>query len=243
MLEKVFCQPQTRAFVVVNDVLTVLTLVSVAAIVLETVPSLSVYQPVFLAIEYVAVAVFTIEYISRFIVAERKTGYVFGFFGVVDLLSIIPTYLGLANLTFLKTARVLRIMRFLRMIRLTKVVRMRRRKIDIEDASDLYKLNMALYFSALFISILVLGTFIYLVEASHGTFTSIPAGMQWALETIVGGSISQAYPATTAGEMISILTRFTGMVLFGLLIAVVGSSVRRVIFGTENLTVAKKDHK
>lgn len=238
-LGNIFHNPESRTFVIVNNILAVITLVSVAAIVLGTVPKLHQYRAVFLIVEYTSVVFFTLEYVGRLIAVKKKRDYAFSFFGVVDLLAIVPTYIGLANLTFLKTARVLRIMRFLRMVRLTKIVRIKKNHTDIEDYSALYKLNIQLYFMALLGTVLLFGTLMYLLEAPQGTFTSIPVGMQWALETILGGSITAVYPQTRLGEIVSILARFSGLVLLGLLITVVGSTVRRLIFGTTEIVSTK----
>lgn len=239
-LKEIFHKPQSKKFIITNDVLTVVTLLSVVSIVLETVPSLSTYQNTFLFVEYISVGIFSLEYVGRYIAASKKTNYVFSFFGIIDLIAILPTFIGLTNLTFLKTARVLRIMRFLRMVRLTKVIRIRKRLEDVEEYADLYKINIQLYFAALLVTTLLFGVLIYIFEAPQGTFISIPEGMKWALETILGGSISSTYPQTTAGEIVSLVTRFTGLVLLGLLLTVVGSTVRKLIFGSEKLVTTKK---
>ena len=75
--------------------------------------------------------------------------YIFSFLGVVDLLAIAPTFLGLTNLTFLKSVRMLRILRFLRMGRLAKIARIGGKKHDLkdlEDYSSIYKMNIQIYF-------------------------------------------------------------------------------------------------
>lgn len=233
---RLFYDPGTRSFAIVNNVLAALTLISVLALILETVPELAAYDRIFRTVEYVAVAFFTIEYLLR-ILAERKDvgAYALSFFGIIDLLAIVPTYLGLTNLTFLKTARVLRILRLLRMIRLAKLARFEhRRRRDLEDYRHLYRLNVGIYFFALLAAMILFGTLIYIGEGGIATFGSIPLGMLWAAKLLLGG-VAQEQPVTVYGEMIAIAARFTGLVLFGLLIAIIGNTAKRLLFGSATI--------
>src|SRR6056297_480239 len=90
LVQKAFSSPQTKTFHVVQDFLALLTIVSIVALVLETVPALSGYSQTFLIIEWVAVSIFTIEYASRLYVSKPAYKYSLSFFGVVDLVSILP---------------------------------------------------------------------------------------------------------------------------------------------------------
>ena len=237
---RLFYEPKARGFIFINDLLAILTLVSVLALILETVPSLEPYYWLFNLIEYVTVAFFTFEYIARIVAKHDDVGsYVFSFLGVIDLLAIIPTFLGFSNLTFLKTARVLRILRFLRMIRLAKVARFKpKRGRDLEDYGVVYRLNVGIYFFALFSATTVFGTLIYIAEGSDPNFSNIPLGMLWALKPLMGG-VAQTEPATIFGQVIAVAARFTGLILFGLLLAIVGNAVKKFLFGTDKLEQAK----
>jgi len=229
-------KPQTKSFAFVNDFLAVVTLISVFSLILETVPRFENFIPVFNAIEYGAVFFFTLEYLTRVLLNKRQmSSYVFSFFGIIDLLAIVPTYLGFSNLTFLKTARILRILRLLRMIRLAKIARFETQKRnDLEDYGAIYRLNIGIYFFSLFCAVTLFGTLIYIVEGHNPTFSTIPSAMLWAIKPLLGG-IAQQMPATALGEIVAILARFTGLILFGLLIAIIGNSVRRLMFGSHEV--------
>lgn len=234
-LHRLFYQPETLGFTIVNDTLALLTLVSVLAIILETVPRFEVYHELFQWIEYTTVIFFTLEYLGRIVAQRRDVGaYVFSLFGIIDLIAIIPTFLGLTNLTFLKTARVLRILRLLRMVRLAKLARLPGKRRDLEDYRAIYRLNIGIYFFSLFVATTLFGTLIYIADGTNPEFASIPLGMLWALKPLMGG-VAQIEPGTVWGEFIAILARFTGLVLFGLLIAIVGNVIKRVLFGTTKL--------
>ena len=218
-----------------NDVLAIVTLVSIAAIVLETVPSLEPFSQLFTAVEYATVFIFTLEYAGRLAIADRPRQYLFSFFGIIDLLAILPSVFRLANLTFLKSVRVLRILRFLRMARLAKLARAHNYRTDLEEHADIYRLNVEIYFFSLLSAIIILGGLMYIFEAPSQQFSSMPAGMLWVTENILGGSITNTVPITTPGKIIALTTRFIGLVLFGLLINVVGSLVNKLLFGSKKI--------
>lgn len=234
-LRDVFNDPGSRWFTPVNDFFVIITLISVIAIVLETVPSLEQFTVWFRLIEYTTAALFSLEYVGRLIAAPKKLKYIFSFFGIIDLLAILPTFLGLANFTFLKTARTLRIMRFLRMLRLAKVTRPKKSHgHDLEDKASLYKLNIEIYFATLTITLLLFGTLIYFFEGTHPSFVSIPHGMYWTLQIILNDGAA-AVPHTTIGAALTILIRFVSLILLGLLISVIGNLVRKLLFGTDDI--------
>lgn len=210
-----------------DNFLALLTIVSIVSLVLETVPSLVAYKPLFIALEWFAVIVFSIEYVARLYVSRPHWKYPVSFFGVVDLVSILPTFLGLGNFTFLKSARALRIIRMLRMFRLAK---MSRSKLVSEENMSVLSLNIVIYFATLLFALLVTGTAMYLVEGGRSVFTSIPSGMWWSLKVFMSG-IPVAEPTTTLGEFFFVMTRFVGLMLLGLLVGVIGNVFRTLLMG------------
>lgn len=215
--------PRSRYFLFVNDSLAFLTILSIVVLALATMPSLAPYQQLFLYIEYVAVFVFTIEYILRIWTTKKRTQYIFGFFGIIDLVSILPTYLGLGNFAALKSARVLRILRFLRILRIAKVARSR--NMEKKNIFDI-----RVYFFALLTAILIFGALMYIAEGIRPEFESIPVAMIWSAKVILGG-VPQHLPETYFGEFVTIGARFAGLLLFGLLINIMAGSVKWLIFG------------
>lgn len=179
--------------------------------------------------EWVAVIIFLGEYISRLIVTRPARAYVFSFFGIIDLIAILPTILGLGNFTFLKSARALRIIRMLRMLRLAKVSR----GSQIHTAEESYgvaALNVFIYGAVLLFALLVMGTLLYLVEPQTVYFSNIPAAMWWSLKVFLGG-IAVGAPETVWGETLFIVARFVGLLLLGLLIGVVGNVFKILLMG------------
>ena len=222
--------PRSRWFAISNDVLAALTIISILGIALETVDAFTAYGAVFRSIEYTVVAVFTIEYLIRF--SGRGLKYTFSFFGIIDLLAVLPSYLAFANLTFLKSARILRILRFLRILRLAKLGRrLRHPTTAAEDMARLRWINAQIYAFALLSAIVIFGAFVHAAEGGRPEFSNMFLGMLWSAKIILGG-VPQTEVATLWGEVTVVLARFTGLALFGLLITVIGGFVQRLLFGT-----------
>ncbi|HWH07003.1 MAG TPA: ion transporter [Candidatus Paceibacterota bacterium] len=224
-LRAAFEDPRSKLYIVTNDVLAVATIVSVLALVLETVEALAPYQAVFDTVEYATVALFTVEYIGRLVSAKSKLRYVFSFYGMIDLLAIVPSYLALANLTFLKTGRAFRIIRFLRLLRLAKLARARK-------PQSVYALNIQIYLTALVTALLILGTLLFVFEGGSEYARDIPSAMFWTLSVILGG-IEFQQPHTAAGTAILVVTRFTSLILLGLLISIGAVITRKLLTGSE----------
>lgn len=235
-VDAIFNDPSSRYFEVTNNLFALLTIVSIAALVLETVPELSAYIPLFHGIEYVALLAFSAEYVLRLLCAPNPFKYAFSFFGIIDLLAIVPTYLGFSSIA-LKSARILRILRFLRLLRLAKLARLAtehsRKTRDIET---LYRINIGIYCLAVIGVLIGLGAAIYVAEGHTGAFASIPLGMLWALEIMVDSN-SAATPQTLVGAGIETFGRFMSFVLLGFLIHIVGGFVNALLLG------AKRSHK
>lgn len=229
-----FYNPKAAYFVITNDILAIVTVVSIAGLVLETVVALSPYQPVFTTIEYVTVAFFTLEYITR-IIAHGKNWkrYVFSFFGIIDLVAIVPSYLGFANLTFLKAARVFRILQLLRMLRLLKLSRRVTGTDETIHNKAVNRLTLQIYFAALFSATLLFASLMYIFESDNPEFTNIPLAMLWTIKPLLGG-VAQTMPTTIAGDIIVAIVRFTGLILFGLLISIVGNTTRALLIGKDD---------
>jgi len=221
--------PSSRWFSITNNFFAFLTILSILSISLESVFALQKYSDIFLYIEYFVVVFFSIEYIIRFMVKGRK--YSFSFFGIIDLLAVLPTLFIVGNLTLLKSVRILRILRFLRMLRLIKIARIAIAPItDAEEKLRIEKLNLQIYFFSFFSAVLLFGALIYAAEGYREEFSNIFLGMIWSTKVILGG-MSQFMPETIWGDIISVLARFTGLVLFGLLITVVGSFMKKILLG------------
>lgn len=227
LLEKALLKPNNPMYFLVSDFLAIATVVSIVAIVLETVPSLTEYARWFAVVEYTMVFIFTVEYVARVYVTKPSRQYVFSFFGVVDLLSILPSFVGVGNFTFLKSARAVRLVRLLRLVRLAKLSHAHHR--DPEESLGIYTLNIMIYISLLLLALLCMGTLMYIAEEQAGMIMSIPSGMWWSFKVFMGG-IPVDTPITAFGAGLYVFARFLGYLLLGVLIGVVGNIFRALLF-------------
>jgi voltage-gated potassium channel len=227
-IETVFEDPHNPYFSITNDVFAVATIISVLVIVFETVPSLAHYHNAFLTIEWVTVVLFTLEYCARLWIAKPKRAYYLSFFGIIDLVAILPSFIGIGNFTFLKSARVVRIIRFLRVVRLAKLSRIRVK--DAEETFGILGFNIAIYGFALMFIMLLIGVLLHVFVNGDGHYWSIPSGMYWAFSVFLGG-LPAPIPPGTAGTTIFIIAKFCGMALFGLLVGIVGKMFNDWLLG------------
>lgn len=227
--EEIFENPRAPHFLFLNNFLALVTLAAVLVVVLETVSSFSPYKNIFTVIEYISVVIFSVEYVARIYLTKNKLRYIFSFYGLIDLIAILPSILGLSNLTFFKAARAVRIIRLLRTLRLAKFAEIKKRK---NAASSLYTLNIQIYLFSLMFVLLVLGSMFYIFEGGNSNAKDIPSGMYWAFRAILGG-LSYPQPETAGGTITLILARFTSMILLGMMLSLVGTMVRKLLIGAE----------
>lgn len=223
-----------KYFIQMEILLTGTALISILGIILETVPSLEGYFTFINMIELLAALIFTAEYVGRIYVAPKKTSYIFSFWGITDLLAILPTLLMFANFTFLKSASTIRMLRMVRMIRVLKITREYLESHDrAKSQAEFNKINITIYFLALFSAITLFGSALYLADATQPAYSTIPLGMMEAAKILLGG-LGQANPATMVGQIIMLITRFAGLALFGLLISVIGGILNELLFGKQH---------
>lgn len=239
-LKRWFIDTSSNKYFLVSDILAFVTVLSIFSVVLETVPAFEVYRNYFLVVEWFAVVVFTGEYVARLMVIKPTRSYLFSFYGFIDFISIAPTYLGLGNFTFLKSARALRLIRLLRMVRLAKMKHFKTH--DIEEKMGYFTINILLFVTVMVTAVLFVGTLIYLVEGNHEAFVSIPHGMLWSFKVFLIG-IPIAYPETVGGEVVHMVARLVGLTVFGVLVGVIGNSIRDLIFTPATSKLAKRRRK
>jgi voltage-gated potassium channel len=186
------------------DVLLILSiLVSVVMVMMDSVSTIQKsYGPFLLAGEWFFTILFTIEYILRLTSVGRPGAYATSFYGIVDLLAILPTYLsiffpGAQYLLVIRILRVLRIFRILKLVQylgearmLTQALRASMRKIIV-------------FLIAVLTLVTIFGAFIYLVEDPENGFTSIPKSVYWAIVTLTTVGYGDISPQTVLGQLIS----------------------------------------
>ncbi|MEZ5069821.1 MAG: ion transporter [Bacteroidales bacterium] len=172
---------------------------------------------------------FSLEYLLRIYSSPRPWKYIISFFGIIDLLAILPTFLGLFfdQFTFLLTIRALRLLRMFRILKLGRYVT-EASVLARALRSSLHKI--VVFFGAVLTLVLILGSLLYLVEGEENGFTSIPQGMYWAVVTITTVGYGDIAPATVLGKILASLAMLTGYSIIavptGILSVEIGKAVR-----------------
>jgi voltage-gated potassium channel len=178
-------------------------LLSILVVVLNSVPSLDDrYGDLLYDFEWAFTAIFTIEYVARLSCVRRPWRYATGFFGIVDLLSVLPTYFSLLvpGSALLLDIRILRLLRVFRIFKLTLYVEEFTRLGEALYAS---RRKIMVFLSAVVMAILVLGTLMYVIEGPRNGFTSIPVAMYWATVTMTTVGYGDITPHTNLGKAIA----------------------------------------
>lgn len=185
--------------------------ISVLLVMLESVPSIHDRWGKELVIaEWFFTILFSIEYVLRIISAPVKLRYLLSFYGIVDLLSIVPTYLSL----FIVGAHglmVIRMLRLLRIFRIFKLVRFLKAAQVLSSALRASRPKIMVFLMGVFGVVIIMGTVMYLVESEYNTgFTSIPRSIYWAIVTITTVGYGNIAPQTVLGQMIASIIMLTG---------------------------------
>jgi voltage-gated potassium channel len=222
----------TRLYQVTSQVIIACIFLSVAAITAESVDWVEVqFAPVLAFVEVLVVAVFSIEYAANIYVAEDRQKYIFSFWGIVDLISILPSYVGLLNVTGLKILRTLRVLRILRILKLSKTAALRAQQSVHAERNTLW-LDLQIYLIALFTAMILSATVMWYAEKDAGSgFISIPEGLWFAIVTLTTTGSGAPVPVTIFGRLAAAATMITGIALFGVLTSVIGRTMLSSLFG------------
>ncbi len=173
--------PAGKAF---DVALLVVIVISVLAVILESMPSVgSRYADVFRILEWIITGLFTIEYLFRIYIAYDRRKYIVSFWGLIDLAAILPAYLSLflAGYHYLMIIRVLRLLRIFRILKLIPFLE-EIRMMGIAIRGSLRKILVFLSFVILLV--IILGSAMYVAEGGENGFVSIPVSIYWATVTI-----------------------------------------------------------
>jgi len=217
--------PAGKAF---DELLLVAILLSVGAVVLESVDSYrESYGTLFNIVEWVFTGLFTIEYALRLIAVRRKLRYATSFFGIVDLLAILPTYIDL----FVPGAQPLMVIRGLRLIRVFRVFKLGRYVGEADVLATALRASRAkiiVFLVGVLTLVIVMGTLMTLVEGDANGFTSIPVGIYWAIVTLTTVGYGDLTPNTPVGKALASCIMIMGYGIIAVPTGIVTSELTRV---------------
>lgn len=231
-LYTIIFEADTPAGKLFDEVLIFTILLSVIVVMLDSVSGIAVaYGGLFYILEWVFTILFTVEYFLRLICVGRPLRYATSFFGIIDLLAILPTYLSLLlpgsrYLVVIRSLRLLRIFRVLKLVQyvgeadlLMRALRASRRKIT-------------LFLFAVLNLVVILGSFMYVIEGAESGFTSIPRSIYWAIITLTTVGYGDIVPVTNLGQALASVIMIIG---YSIIAVPTGIVTSEITFASKNL--------
>ena len=203
-------------------------ILSVLTIILDSVTQLHLdYGQLFSVFEWFFTVVFTLEYILRLISVKKPFGYVFSFFGIVDILSILPTYLSLF-IVGAQSLLVIRILRILRIFRILKLVQYTDETEVLMAAIRNSRHKILVFFFFILTVLVIFGSMMYLIEGSENGFTSIPHGIYWAVVTLTTVGYGDIAPQTVLGRTVASFIMLTGFSIIAIPTGIFASEMNKI---------------
>lgn len=225
-LHEIIFEADTKEGKLFDVVLLIAILLSVAVVVLESVKSIRVeYGKILYALEWFFTIIFTIEYFLRIYSTKKSMEYIKSFYGIVDLLSILPTYL---SLIFTGTQFLL-IIRTLRLLRVFRVLKMIQFLYEFEFLIAAIKLSskkIMVFMASVVIIVTIAGTMLYTVEQNQaGGFDNIPLSIYWAVVTVTTVGFGDIVPATPFGKFLASCLMILGYAIIAIPTGIIGSDM------------------
>ena len=184
-------------------------ILSIIAFSIDTIPNLSERtQRILNIFELFCVGVFTLEYVLRIVVADKKVKFIFSFFGIIDLLAILPFYLALGiDLRSIRAFRFFRLFKIFEMPLFSKAIsRYHRAFLNAREELILFGIIMLI---VLFLS--SVGIYYFETEAQPEVFSSIPDSLWWSVVTLTTVGYGDAYPITAGGKVFTFFVVMVGL--------------------------------
>ena len=206
----VIFESDSRAGRLFDIVLLCAIVASVIVVMLDSVASISArFGTLFDVLEWGFTLFFTVEYLARLYCVQRPVRYARSFFGIVDLLAVLPTYLALffPGLHSLIDIRLLRLLRVFRILKLTEYIQEYRRLGAALSAS---RRKIFVFIGTVCMLVVLIGTLMYLIEGPENGFTSIPIAVYWAITTVTTVGFGDITPQTDLGRALASVSMLMG---------------------------------
>lgn len=204
-----------------------LILLSILAVFLESVASIRLrYYELIAASEWFFTIIFTLEYALRIYSSPKRLRYIFSFYGIIDLLAILPAYLSLLipNAQYLLVIRALRLLRVFRILKLTRYLN-EGNVLKMALRASMYKIIV--FLAAVLTLVTIVGTIMYVIEGENNGFTSIPISIYWAVVTITTVGYGDISPVTPLGQFLAGVLMIIGYGIIAVPTGIVSAEMAR----------------
>ncbi len=224
-LHDIIFEADTKAGKLFDVILLITIVISVIVVMLNSVLSFhDKYGDLFLTFEWIITIIFTIEYCLRIYAVKKPLKYIFSFYGIIDALSILPTYISLfvAGTHFLIVIRMLRLMRVFRVLKLVRYVNASNTLLIAFINS---RRKIVVFLEVVLIIVVITGSVMYLVEGQESGFTSIPTSIYWSIVTITTVGYGDIAPQTVLGQTIASMLMIVGFAIIAIPTSIIGSEL------------------
>jgi len=226
-IQEVITGTETRMGKLFDIWLLIMILASIVVIMLESVPSIQkLYAHEFIVIEFTITGLFTIEYMLRIISTRHPLRYIFSFFGFIDLVSILPTYLTLF-ISGTKPLAVIRALRFLRIFRILELSNFTKGADTIIKALYESRHKIGVFIISMLTIVIILGAIMFSIESPESGFTSIPRSIYWAIITITTVGYGDIAPMTPTGQAVASIIMLIGYSIIAVPTGIVSAEIVR----------------
>lgn len=226
-LYEIIFEADTKIGKAFDIILLVLIIISVTVVMLESIPNIfKQYSTELYILEWIITGFFTIEYIIRILIVKRPFKYITGFFGIIDLLSILPSFLELF-ISGAHSLMVIRAIRLLRVFRILKLSRFTSQGNIIIEALKISREKISVFLFGILMITIIVGTLMYLIEGSENGFTSIPRSIYWAIVTITTVGFGDITPQTAIGQTIAGFLMIIGYAIIAVPTGIVSAAISK----------------
>ena len=234
-MHEIIFEADTKAGKWFDILLMIMIVLSVVMVMLESIESFRLrHEETLFVIEWIFTIFFTVEYMLRLYCVHSPMKYATSFFGIVDLLAIIPTYLALVvpNTHFLIVVRALRLMRVFRIFKLANFLKESKYIVDSLKAS---RQKIGVFLTFIFLLTIIIGSIMYLVEGgTNDAFSSIPRSIYWAIVTLTTVGYGDITPSTSIGQFFAAAVMILGYAVIAVPTGIVSAEM---VKENENQTV------
>ncbi|UWG95565.1 ion transporter [Dehalobacter sp. DCM] len=226
-LYEIIFRSDTRAGRVFDLALLLLILLSILIIFMESLSGLNKDYIRYMHIaEWIITVLFTLEYITRIVIIQEKLKYIRSFYGIIDLLAILPMYLSIF-VGGTQVALILRVFRLLRVFRILNLGRYIGESHSLMNALKASRYKIIVFLEAVLVVVILVGTLMYLIEGETSGFDSIPASVYWAIVTLTTVGFGDITPITPFGRIIACMLMLLGYGIIAVPTGIVSAELSR----------------
>ena len=223
--------------------LLIMILLSVIVVMLESVESYRFsFGKYFDIAEWIFTVLFSLEYVLRILSVKKPLKYITSFYGIIDLLSLLPSYLGIfigANqLSSIKTIRTIRLIRIFRILKLIRYVK---EAAALKQAFIASKQRVVVFLFVVLSIVILMGTIIYMIEDPEDGFTSIPRSIYWAIVTLTTVGYGDIAPHTPIGQFFASIIMILGYAIIAVPTGLISVELSKMSLNTQSCPSCSSD--